>query len=95
MDPSRQAYEALGLYKGLARTVLHAATPTAIKERGLDALKAATKNYEMIPPPKPDDALQQGGLLVVNGAAVLYAWRDEGTADHAPLAQVLAACAAA
>ena len=95
VDPTRQSYEALGLYKGLARTFLNAATPKAIQERGLDALKAATKNYEMIPPPKPDDALQQGGLLVVNGAQVLYAWRDEGTADHAPIAQILAACAAA
>ena len=66
-----------------------------LQERGLDALKAATKNYTMIPPPKADDALQQGGLMVVNGKDVLYAWRDEGTADHAPVAQILAACAAA
>ena len=95
VDPSRASYEALGLYKGMARTFLNAATPKALQARGLDALKAATKNYEMIPPPKADDALQQGGLLVLNGADVLYAWRDEGTADHAPVSQILAACAAA
>ncbi len=95
VDPSRASYEALGLYKGMMRTFANAATPKAIQERGLDSLKAATKNYTMIPPPKADDALQQGGLLVVNGKDVLYAWRDEGTADHAPVAQILAACAAA
>ena len=94
VDPSRELYEALGLYKGIARTFFNKATPAAIQARGLDGLKAATANYTMIAPPRPDDALQQGGLLVVDGERVMYAWRDEGTGDHAPLAEVLAACRA-
>lgn len=90
VDPPREVYAALGLYSGLSRTFLNAATPRAIQARGMDALKEATKNYTMIPPPKWDDALQQGGLMVIapNGE-VAYAWRDEGTADHAPIQAVL------
>ena len=95
VDPERRTYAALGLYSGLARTFANAATPKALAARGLDGVKAAAKNYAMIAPPKPDDALQQGGLLVVDGAAVRYAWRDEGTADHAPVGDVLAACCGA
>ncbi len=92
VDPERVVYRTLGLYSGLARTFFNAATPKAIQATGLDAVKEAAKNYTMIPPPKPDDALQQGGLIVVDGAgAVSFAWRDEGTADHAPIAAVLAA----
>ena len=64
--------------------------------RGLEGVKAAAKNYTMIAPKQSDDALQQGGLLVVDAQGnVAYAWRDEGTGDHAPVAQVLAAVAAA
>jgi hypothetical protein len=92
VDPECGVYAALGLYKGLARTFLNKATPAALKARGLDGVKEAAKNYTMIPPPKPEDALQQGGLLVVDGPRVLYAWRDEGTADHAPVGEVLSAC---
>ncbi len=95
VDPARALYAALGLYSGLGRTFANAATPRALRERGLDGIKAAAKNYTMLAPPKADDALQQGGLLVVDGPRVLYAWRDEGTADHAPVADVLAAVAAA
>jgi hypothetical protein len=95
VDPACGVYAALGLYKGLARTFLNKATPAALQARGLDGLKAAAKNYSMIAPSKAEDALQQGGLLVVDGARVLYAWRDEGTADHAPVEEVLAACCAA
>jgi hypothetical protein len=94
VDPSREVYETLGLYKGLARTFLNKATPAAISARGTDGLKEAAKNYTMIPPPKGEDALQQGGLLVLDGASVLFAWRDEGTADHAPIDAVLGACCA-
>ncbi len=94
VDPSRAVYEALSLYKGVARTFFNKATPAALQARGTEGLKAATKGYSMIMPPKTDDAFQQGGLLVLDGPRVLYAWRDEGTADHAPLGEVLRACCA-
>lgn len=96
VDPGREVYRALGLYSGLARTFFNPATPKAIQARGLEGVKAAAKNYTMIAPKQSDDALQQGGLLVVDAQGnVAYAWRDEGTGDHAPVAQVLAAVAAA
>jgi len=96
VDPQRRVYAALGLYSGFGRTFLQPETGRAVTAPGFgDALRAATKNYTMVAPPKPDDALQQGGLLVLDGEKVLYAWRDAGTADHAPLGDVLAAVAAA
>ena len=65
-------------------------------QRGTDGLKAATKNYDPrdYPPPGGDlsAVTQLGGLFVFSGAEVLYAWRDEGVGDHAPLDDVLAAC---
>ena len=91
-DPNREVYSALGLYKGVARTFFTKATPEAINRRGLDSIKLAATNYTMIPPPQPADSLQQGGLLVVDGGRTLYAWRDEGTGDHAPIEAVLEAC---
>ena len=96
VDPERQVYSALGLYSGVGPTFLSPATPAALKARGMDAVKEATKNYTMIAPPKFDDALQQGGLIVVGPSGeVAYAWRDAGTADHAPVDAVLAAARSA
>jgi hypothetical protein len=34
----------------------------------------------------------QGGLLVVEGPEILYLHKDKGTADHAAMEEVLAAC---
>ena len=96
LDGSREVYTALGLYHGIARTFFNPATPKAIVAKGLDAVREATKNYTMIVPPVADDSLQQGGLLVVGPTgSVTYAWRDEGTADGAPIAEVMAAVRAA
>lgn len=93
VDPQRELYQALGLYHGYARTFFNKATPLAIQKRGLDAVKEAAKNYTLIPPPNGmDDGIQQGGLLVVGPLGeIAYAWRDEGTADHAPIEAVMAA----
>ena len=45
--------------------------------------------------PKAADAMQQGGLFVINSTgAVSYAWRDAGTGDYAPTEDVLAAVVA-
>ena len=37
-------------------------------------------------------AFLQGGMFVFRGKELLYAWRDEGTGDHAPLDDVLSIC---
>lgn len=92
LDPSRETYTALGLYHGVGRTFFNPATPKAIAAKGLDSVREATKNYTLIAPTVMDDSLQQGGLLVVGPTGdVTYAWRDEGTADGAPIGEVMAA----
>jgi hypothetical protein len=92
LDASREVYAALGLYNGIARTFFNPATPKAIAAKGLDLVREAAKNYTLIAPSATDDALQQGGLLVVGPTGnVTYAWRDEGTADGAPIEAVMAA----
>ncbi|KAF8675398.1 hypothetical protein HU200_047764 [Digitaria exilis] len=58
-----------------------------------DSLKEAVKNYTI--EATPDDragVLQQGGMFVFKGKELLYARKDEGTGDHAPLDDVLNIC---
>ncbi|KAD4888299.1 hypothetical protein E3N88_20372 [Mikania micrantha] len=58
-----------------------------------ETLRKAVKNYTI--EATPDDrasVLQQGGMLVFKGKELLYAWKDEGTGDHAPLDDVFSVC---
>ena len=97
LDAERAVFAQLGLYKGIDRTFFNAATPRALKARGMEGLKEAAKGYFFAAPPNGDASatLQQGGVFVLDGEALRYGWRDEGTADHAPMADVLAACGVA
>ncbi|KAJ1697210.1 hypothetical protein LUZ63_005722 [Rhynchospora breviuscula] len=90
-DPDRKAYDLLGLYYGLARTFLNPASMKAFSR--FEAIKEATKNYTI--KATPDDVssvLQQGGMFVFRGKELMYARKDEGTGDHAPLEDVLNIC---
>ncbi|KAK4791247.1 hypothetical protein SAY86_031660 [Trapa natans] len=90
-DPERKAYDVMGLYFGLARTFLNPASGKVFSR--FDAIKKATENYTM--EATPDDrigVLQQGGMFVFKGKELLYARKDEGTGDHAPLDDILNVC---
>ncbi|KAJ3697623.1 hypothetical protein LUZ61_001328 [Rhynchospora tenuis] len=90
-DPDRKAYDLLGLYFGLARTFLNPASRKAFSR--FESIKEATKNYTI--KATPDDlssVLQQGGMFVFRGKELMYARKDEGTGDHAPLEDVLNIC---
>lgn len=90
-DPDRKAYDALGLYYGLGRTFLNPASAKVFTR--FDSLQKALKNYTISA--TPDDrssVLQQGGMFVFKGKELLYARKDEGTGDHAPLDEVLNLC---
>ncbi|CAN6286960.1 unnamed protein product [Urochloa humidicola] len=90
-DPDRKAYNVLGLYHGLGRTLFSPASAKIYSR--LDYLKKATKNYTLEgTPANLTGVLQQGGMFVFRGKELLYSWRDEGTGDHAPLDDVLSAC---
>jgi len=90
-DPDRKAYNVLGLYHGLGRTLF---SPSSAKIYSrLDYIKKATKNYTLEGTPNDlTGVLQQGGMFVFRGKELLYSWKDEGTGDHAPLDDVLSAC---
>ncbi|CAI8609393.1 unnamed protein product [Vicia faba] len=90
-DPDRKAYDFLDLYYGFGRTFFNPASAKVLSR--FDALQKATKNYTI--EATPDDrtgVLQQGGMFVFRGKELLYARKDEGTGDHAPLDDVFDVC---
>eukprot|EP00249_Psilotum_nudum_P014009 c24618_g1_i1 orf=394-1170(+) len=90
-DPSRKAYNSLGLYYGLSRTFFNPASAQALGR--MFSIQKSLKGYTISA--TPDDkssTLQQGGLYVFKGKELLYFRKDEGTGDHAPLDEVLKVC---
>lgn len=55
----------------------------------MDDLSAVLKRWTPWVPPRQDQALQQGGLLVFDGRSCVYAHYDAATGAHADLAVVL------
>ncbi|GFY93701.1 thioredoxin superfamily protein [Actinidia rufa] len=58
-----------------------------------ESLKKSLTNYTL--EGTPDDksgVLQQGGMFVFKGKELLYARKDEGTGDHAPLDDIFNIC---
>lgn len=90
-DPERKAYDVLGLYYGFGRTFFNPASAKVLSR--FESLKKAVKNYTI--EATPDDrsgVLQQGGMFVFKGNELLYARKDEGTGDHAPLDDIFDIC---
>lgn len=90
-DPDRKAYDLLGLYYGWSRTFFNPASAKVFSR--FDSLKKAGKNYTITA--TPDDkasVLQQGGMFIFKGKQLLYARKDEGTGDHAPLDEIFDVC---
>nr|XP_043614702.1 prostamide/prostaglandin F synthase [Erigeron canadensis]XP_043614704.1 prostamide/prostaglandin F synthase [Erigeron canadensis] len=92
-DPERKAYDLLGLYYGIGRTFFNPASAKVLSKARFEALKKATKNYTLeVTPDDRASVLQQGGMFVFKGKELLYAWKDEGTGDHAPLDDIFNIC---
>ncbi|TYH38181.1 hypothetical protein ES332_D12G092700v1 [Gossypium tomentosum] len=90
-DPNREAYDILGLYYGFGRTFFNPAS-TKVFSR-FESLQEAVKNYTIEATlDETSSVLQQGGMFVFKGKQLLYAHKDEGTGDHAPLDQVFDIC---
>ncbi|KAH0713885.1 hypothetical protein KY285_008906 [Solanum tuberosum] len=90
-DPDRKAYDVLGLYYGIGRTFFNPASAKVLSR--FNELREATKNYTI--EATPDDrsgVLQQGGMFLFKGKQLLYAWKDEGTGDHAPMEDIFDIC---
>ncbi|KAI3768238.1 hypothetical protein L2E82_18756 [Cichorium intybus] len=92
-DPERKAYNLLGLYYGIGRTFFNPASAKVLSRSRFEALQKATKNYTIeVTPDDRGSVLQQGGMFVFKGKELLYAWKDEGTGDHAPLDDIFNIC---
>lgn len=88
-DPDRKAYEILGLHYGLLRWLN--TNPGKLYTQ-LKTVTKATKNYTITATPNMSSVLQQGGMFVFKGKKLLYARKDERTADHALLDDVIDVC---
>lgn len=95
LDPDRQLHDNFELKSGLGPTFFNKATPDAIQRYTFKAFTEAAKDYKFVRPPTNAAALQQGGTFVLDGDKVIYAHIDQGTADHAPIKDVLASLRAA
>ncbi|CAH9069168.1 unnamed protein product [Cuscuta europaea] len=90
-DPDRKAYNALGLYYGIGRTFFNPASAKIFSR--FNELREANKNYTIeVTPDDKSSVLQQGGMFVFKGKQLVYARKDEGTGDHAPLDDVFKVC---
>ncbi|CAK9208083.1 unnamed protein product [Sphagnum troendelagicum] len=90
-DPDRKAYDALGLYHGVARTWLN---PASMQIFGrLDKVAKAVKGWNSgVMPDDSSATLQQGGVYVFDGSRLLYARKDESTGDHSKIDDILKSC---
>lgn len=109
VDPSRSAYKALEMHgdldgtegwffdkkvvEGVRRLFFTKVTGERIKERGTEGIKSAMKGYQPLMPKNAIDSVQQGGTVVFKGHEIVYLRKDEATADHAPLEEVMRAIA--
>ncbi|WOG96537.1 hypothetical protein DCAR_0415873 [Daucus carota subsp. sativus] len=90
-DPERKAYDVLGLYYGFGRTFFNPASAKVLSR--FESLKEAVKNYTIdATPDERSGVLQQGGMFVFKGNKLIYAHKDEGTGDHAPLDEIFDIC---
>ncbi|KAG0578059.1 hypothetical protein KC19_5G202200 [Ceratodon purpureus] len=90
-DPDRKAYDALGLYHGVARTWLNPASMQIFTR--LDKVAEAVKGWNLdVMPDNTSATLQQGGVYVFEGSRVLYARKDESTGDHSKIDDILNSC---
>ncbi|CAH9069154.1 unnamed protein product [Cuscuta europaea] len=88
---ARLAYNALGLYYGIGRTFFNPASAKIFSR--FKELREANKNYTIeVTPDDKSSVLQQGGMFVFKGKQLVYARKDEGTGDHAPLDDVFKVC---
>lgn len=98
-DPENALYAALGYKKDIGSLAFDAATPYSIldriKENRYQDLATAIRDWIPWIPPKLEQGLQQGGVLVFKGEEVIYERPDPSTGAHAPLDAVLDAVIAA
>lgn len=93
-DPENALYDKLGFYRNVQRTFFDVRTPLSIfgrvfrKDRGGDLVEATMKWKPWIPP-RGEQALQQGGVLVFNGQECTFKHFDQSTGNHLDLQELI------
>jgi len=92
-DPENICYDALGFKKDVQNLAFNQATPLALLDRIVTGknqdLTQALRRWKPWIPPRLEQGLQQGGVLVFEGSNVLYERADPSTGAHAPIDVVL------
>jgi len=92
-DPTNACYDALGFKNDVKSLAFDTATPFALLDRVREDragdLATALARWKPWIPPKLEQGLQQGGVLVFDGEQTLYERADPSTGAHAPLDVVL------
>lgn len=93
-DPENVLYDAVGFIRTIQNTFFDVRTPLAIfgralkKDRGGDLVQA-TLNWKPWIPPKGEQALQQGGVLVFKGKTCVFKRVDPATGNHLDLDELI------
>lgn len=93
-DPESVTYEALGLVKGVRQTFFAKETAFSFlgrmrKSDGMADLKDILSRWKPWIPPKQDQAFQQGGMFIFDGAECVWSHYDQATGAHADFADVM------
>lgn len=94
VDPDNLTYDAIGLVRTFQNAFLDPRTPLSFVKR---AMKSNTKDLQTVlsdwvpwqPPKGVYQALQQGGMYVFEGKKVVFSHKDQATADHVELEEVM------
>lgn len=95
-DPTNAAYDALGFARGVKETFFDWATPQAIwrriKSGSTQDIKYVLSIWkELWVPPKPEQAFQQGGVVLFKGKDMVWSHYDPATGSHVDLDTLLKA----
>jgi len=88
-DPENSTYDALGFIRGVKQTFFDSNTPKSIWKRiqtgNLDDIKNVMKVWtkqQLWIPPKPEQAMQQGGVVIFQGKHLVFSHYDPSTGSH-------------
>lgn len=96
VDPENALYDSLDLNRGVKETFFSISTPFAFLDRfrkrdgSRELVEVLSKwNKAAYVPPKTDQAFNQGGTFLFDGAMTIFAHYDESTGAHSNIQEVI------
>lgn len=96
VDPENTLYDALDLNRGIKETFFSVETPFAFLDRftkpdGMKQLGLVIRKWDkaFYIPPKQEQAFNQGGTFVFDGATTVFAHYDASTGAHSNIEEVI------